>query len=110
MSIRAGELNKRMVIQALTQVVDDGGCVTPAWTDVAPVWVKLWAKSGTERQTAKTTSVDVSHGVLMRPFSGLTTKHRLTMGTRTFGITFINDTVPGQLTLDVFEHPGGEAV
>jgi len=110
MGIRAGELTHRMTVQVATPAINDGGEPVTVWTPIATVWAKLWAKSGLERQTARANAAEVSHGVLMRPFPGLTTAHRLSMGTRTFGITFINDTVPGQFTLDVTEHPDGEAV
>jgi head-tail adaptor len=110
MTIRAGELTHRMTIQKAASVMNEGGEWVPGWADVVPVWAKLWAKSGQERQTARANQAEVSHGVLMRPCPGLTTAHRLAMGTRTFGITFVNDTIPGQYTLDVIEHPGGEAV
>lgn len=109
MGIRAGRLRFRMTIQAKTTTINDGGEAVSAWAPVATVWADLWAKSGTERQTAKSVQAEVSHGVLMRPYSGLTTAHRLTMGTRTFAITFINDTIPGQYTLDAVEKPGLEA-
>lgn len=110
MTIRAGELTSRVTIQAETQAMNDGGEWVTTWAPVATVWAKLWAKSGQERQMARTNQAVVSHGVLMRAYSGLTTTHRLGMGTRTFAITFINDTIPGQYTLDVTELPGREAV
>ena len=110
MAIRAGDLKHRMAVEVFASVMNSGGEWVPGWSPVAKVWVKLWAKSGTERQTARANQAEVSHGVLMRPCPGLTTAHRLTMGQRTFGITFINDTIPGQFTLDVTELPGGEAV
>jgi len=109
MAIRSGELTHRMAIQAETTVMDAGGEWVPTWATVATVWAKLWAKSGQERQMARANQAVVSHGVLMRSFPGLTTAHRLAMGTRTFAITFVNDTVPGQLTLDATEIPGKEA-
>ena len=108
MGIRAGRLRFRMTIQANTPTKNEYGWIT-GWAPVATVWTDLWAKSGTERQTAGANQAEVSHGVLMRPYVGLTTAHRLVMGTRTFAIKFINDTVPGQYTLDVMEKPGQEA-
>ena len=110
MAIRAGELKNRMAIQAETQAMNDGGEWLTTWTTVATVWAKLWAKSGQERQMARANQAVVSHGVLMRAYSGLTTAHRLAMGARTFAITFVNDTIPGQYTLDVTELPGRGAV
>lgn len=109
MGIRAGRLRFRMTIQANTPIKNEYGEWTQGWAPVATVWADLWAKSGNERQMAKANQAEVSHGVLMRPYAGLTTAHRLTMGSRTFAITFINDTVPGQYTLDVTEKPGLEA-
>lgn len=109
MAIRSGELKHRMVIQAATKA-SVGGVWKDTWSPVATVWAKLWAKSGQERQMARANQAVVSHGVLMRAYSGLTTTHRLAMGARTFSIGFINDTVPGQLTLDVTELPGKGAV
>ena len=108
MAIRSGELKHRMIIQAATKV-NSGGVWKDTWSPVATVWAKLWAKSGQERQMARANQAVVSHGVLMRAYAGLTTAHRLKMGRRTFAITFINDTVPGQLTMDVTELPGKEA-
>lgn len=110
MTIRAGELNNRMAIQAKTKAMNDGGEWIDTWAPVATVWTKLWAKSGQERQMARANQAVVSHGVKMRAYSGLTTAHRLAMGARTFAITFINDTTPGEFILDVTELPGREAV
>lgn len=110
MSIRSGELTYRMAIQAKTQAMNDGGEWVTTWVTKATVWAKLWAKSGKERQEARSNQAEVSHGVKMRAYSGLTTAHRLAMGTRTFAITFVNDTTPGEFILDVTELPGKEAV
>lgn len=110
MGIRAGELNKRMVIQRPSSVMNEGGEWVPGWADVAPAWVKRWAKSGTERQMARANQAEISHGVLMRPFPSLTEECRFKDGDRTFSISFINREVPGQFTLDLTELPGGEAV
>lgn len=110
MTIRAGELTHRLAVQILTQAMNDGGEWVSTWTTVSTVWGKLWAKSGNERQMARANQAEVSHGLLIRPFSGITAaKYRFSMGTRTFAITFVNDTVPGQLTMDLTELPGMEA-
>lgn len=109
MAIRSGDLKHRLTIQVATKVRGSGGEWVTTWAPVATVWAKLWAKSGQERQMARANQAVVSHGVLMRTFFGLTTAHRLALGARTFAITFINDTVPGQLTMDVTELPGKEA-
>lgn len=108
--LQAGQLRNFVTIQAQERARDAGGEWTITWRDVGKAWADIWAKSGQERQLGAANQAYASHTVRMRAFPGLTTRHRILWGARTLGITFIDDTRPGELRLDAQELEGREAV
>ena len=88
--MRAGALRHLVTIQAAT-VAGSPPFQDPTWSDVATVRAEVWAVSGSERQASMQTTAQVSHRVRMRAWPGLTTAHRLAVGSATYNIQFIND-------------------
>lgn len=52
MAIRAGELNRRITLQAKTTTRDVDGAEIAAWSDVATVWAKVTPTFAKERNAA----------------------------------------------------------
>lgn len=106
--LRAGQLNKRITIQANAKTRDDDGEWVDGWSDVGKAWADVYAKSGQERALGNANQGFASFTVKMRPFSGLTVAHRIKWGSRYLGITFIDDSTPGELRIDASELTGRE--
>lgn len=108
--LRAGQLRHRLTVQAATQTRDAYGEWVTAWVEEGAAWADVFAKSGQERALAGASQGVATFSIRMRPVAGLTTEHRLLWGERVLGITFIDDTVPGELRLDALEITGREAL
>ena len=87
-SIPAGELDRRIEIQKVSESVDASGYgdATPAWTLFRKVWAKIETTGGREFYRASQTFSQMSHLITIRYLQGLTTKHRIKYGSRIFGI------------------------
>jgi len=66
MPIQAGRLRERVTIQATTRTPDGGGGFTEAWGDVATVWARVEALTGTEAWRAMQVASSVSHRITIR--------------------------------------------
>jgi len=89
--IRSGALRIPLEVQARTEASDGMGGTTTTWTIVGVAWAEMWSVKGEERAASASVQASVTHRARIRAFAGLTTAHRLTLGARSFGITFIND-------------------
>lgn len=63
----------------------DGG-ITKGETNLGQRWASIEPLSGREYMEASQMGSEVTHRIRLRYFSGLTTKHHLTYGGRTFNI------------------------
>lgn len=75
--MRAGSLRHRVAIQEPVETRDDHGGITRTWNTIATVWASVEPLSGTELYEAQQVQSRVTVRVRMRPYAGLTTKHRL---------------------------------
>ena len=108
--MRAGRLRHLVAIQAKA-TAGAPPFEEPAWADVATVRAEVWAIKGDERQLSAQTTAQVSHRVRMRAWPGLTTAHRLAVGSATYNVQFIND-VDGrgrEYIVDALENVGRAA-
>jgi len=90
--IQAGNLDKRVRIQAVIETDDGGGGQTQAWTDVATVWASITPGFGREFTTARQLTPELSHVITIRYRSWVTAKHRIVYGSRIFPIHAVADT------------------
>lgn len=86
MALRAGKLRHRVSIQAVTHVQDSYGDALQTWTTVATRWASIEPAGGRETYEADQQRPDVSGLVTMRPYAGLTTRHRLLFGSRVLNV------------------------
>ena len=87
MSIDAGKLDKRIIIQSRTVTTGADGSHTEAWADDATVSVQFMKATSREFVSAQQVNADVTHVLKMRYRSGVTSLHRLKFGTRILNIS-----------------------
>jgi SPP1 family predicted phage head-tail adaptor len=84
--IRAGRLKHRVAIQTQSTTLDSYGEATGSWSTDDTVWAAVEPVNGTEKDIGEGMASVVSHRVIMRYVSGLTSKSRLLFGSRVLGI------------------------
>lgn len=81
--VEAGKLKHQVGIQVVTETPDEfGGASAKEWNTVATRRASVSPLRGQERSAAKQVTPELSHRVVMRYYSGLTTKNRLVFGSR----------------------------
>lgn len=92
MSILAGRLKHRIVIERLEKLTDEGGGTIEAWKPWANVWAAVDPMYGKEAEQAKATQAEITHKVVIRFLKGLTPDMRVRFkGDRIFNIEFIKN-------------------
>jgi SPP1 family predicted phage head-tail adaptor len=86
-----GSLRHRIELQELTLAQNTLKEDVPTYTTVATVWARLENKSGRESFTAQQVNATSVAKFTIRYYAGLTTRHRIKFGTRTFNIFDVND-------------------
>lgn len=90
--MRAGELNRRVVIQSITSITKAAdGQDMPNWTTDTggTVWAKVKPLSGRQLEQARTIAATATHRVTIRYRTGVTTVKRLQLGTRNLYINAV---------------------
>ena len=88
-AVRAGELRHSLIIEAKTTSKNDYGEKSDTWSTVATVRAGIRPLYGREYVESRAIKSEVTHKIIMRYYSGLTTKHRLKFGARYFDIETI---------------------
>lgn len=89
---RAGELKQRVVVEAPTVARNAQGGFSETWATAEQRYAKIEPLTGREFFEAQRVDSDVTHMITMRYYSGLTTSHRITYGSRTFYIESVLNT------------------
>ena len=93
--MRAGSLRHPVTIQSATETRDAAGGVTKTWADVSDRWAEVKPISGREYLNADRVRADITHVIVIRNYSGLTSKHRIKFtdngSTRYFNIESVRD-------------------
>jgi SPP1 family predicted phage head-tail adaptor len=100
--IAAGDLNRRIQLQARTEARDGAGNATNTWTTFATVWASIAPLSGLELERAKAFEASVSHRVSIRHRDDVTEKHRALYGDRVFLINAVIDVESQQIRDDLY--------
>lgn len=103
--MRSGPLRHRLTILVPVHTKDSGGTFTSTYTTVATRWGSVEPLTSRERLIAGQPQTRVTGRIRLRYFDGLTTRHRITHGDRTFEIVGVtNPDERGRETLcDVLE-------
>lgn len=87
MTLRAGQLRDRVVIQRKTQGTDSWGAPLPeAWADYASLWSNIRFLSGTESIKAGADTSIVKASIRIRWRTDITAGMRVVHGAQTFDI------------------------
>lgn len=87
--MRAGQLNRRLHLQAVVMTADSEGASVEAWADVDVVWASIDPIRGTELFQAAQVEEKISHNVTMRWRSDVTVKMRFLYSETPTGIVRI---------------------
>lgn len=87
--LRAGELDRRIKLQARSTTKTDSGTELLTWTDVATVWANIQPLSGRELVGADAVNAELTHLILIRYRQGVTARMRAIYGTRIFDINAV---------------------
>lgn len=89
--IDPGELNRRLTLEAPVETADGAGGVTRSYATVTTLWAAVRPASARGDVVAAATGATVTHRIVVRTRSDLTTRHRLRDGTRIFRIVALRD-------------------
>lgn len=79
-------LNQRVALQSPTATKDAAGQAVESFATVATVWAEVSPLTGREFEAAMATNSEVELKVIMRYYSGLSTRWRLLHGTKVYRI------------------------
>lgn len=82
----AGELNKRVILQYVTEVSDGMGSTDDTWNDGDTIWAALWPLSSTQTIGSMQPIGTISHRIRIRWRSNFRSTWRLKFGERIFDI------------------------
>lgn len=86
MSITAGKLRHRIVIQQLAEGENDMGDIVQTWTDFAAVWASIEPLSGREYFSAQQVTSETTGRIRMRYRAGVLATMRVLFGGQTYRI------------------------
>lgn len=89
---RAGELRQRVTVEVAAQTRNAQGGFIETFMPEGDRYAKIEPLSGREFFEAQRVDSDITHQITMRNYSGLTTSHRITYGSRTFNIESVINT------------------
>lgn len=109
--IRPERMTTALEIQARTETPDGMGGSTVMWTTVATVRAEMWTVKGEERAASASIQASITHRARIWAYPGLTTAHRMKLGTRSFDIQFVNNKEERgvEYVVDMLEIVGREA-
>lgn len=105
--IRSGELRDKVGLLAQTNVNDPQWGPTPQWVEVATIWAGVTPLAASEKFQQDGVQSVVSHRVVIRWRTDLTSKHRLRYRGRTLDIVGVHDPDGRrrELVVEAKEHP-----
>jgi len=92
MLLVSGFMDTPVIIQSQgSRTPNSRGGFSDAWNTLDTVQGEVWSLSGQERAAQSGTQASVTHRVRIPAFPGLSTAHRLLVGGKSLGITYVND-------------------
>ena len=88
----AGDLNRRLVLEAPVETADGAGGVTRTYQTVTTVWAQLTPMRANADVSADGLAASVTHRIMIRAPRTLTTQHRFRDGARVFRIVAYRET------------------
>jgi SPP1 family predicted phage head-tail adaptor len=89
--IDPGELRHRLVLEAPAETPDGAGGTSRGYEMIAALWARVTPVSARGDLVAAGTGATVTHRIVIRSRSDVTTRHRLRDGARIFRIEALRD-------------------
>jgi SPP1 family predicted phage head-tail adaptor len=86
MALRAGTLDKRVVLQSVSRAPDGGGGSVDTWSDVATLWAAVRPLTGQERFLAQQVQAKLDTEIEIRHRAGVVAQQRFEYDARHFYI------------------------
>jgi SPP1 family predicted phage head-tail adaptor len=102
MDIKAGGLNKRLIIQYQVKAQDTFGAEAITWTTLDTVWGNVKPVSGKEVYRLQQMKVEADFIVTIRYRTGLDETMRVKFGSRYFEIKYIQNTDEAKVELVMY--------
>jgi SPP1 family predicted phage head-tail adaptor len=88
-----GELDRRLVLEEPVETADGAGGVTRSYAPVTTLWAKVEPVSARGVTVADAPGATITHRIIVRRRSAITTRHRFVEGTTVYRIVTIRDDV-----------------
>ena len=86
-----GELNRRLVLEAPVESADGAGGVTRGYAAVMTLWASVEPVSARNAVVADAPGATVTHRIVMRRRTAVTTRHRFVDGATVYRIVSLRD-------------------
>jgi len=98
-----GQLNRRLVLEALIETADGAGGVTRSYETVATVWASVVPRAASDNVAADALGANISHRIAVRWRDDITLRHRFRDGPRLFDLVAIRERDRRFLDIDAEE-------
>jgi len=99
--MRAGSLDKKVIIEKQSEGSDDFGEVTNTWESYASTYVSILPLRGREYFSSKGVKSEVSHKIELRYMDGIDSSMRIVYGARVFEIESVINIREKNKTLEI---------
>ena len=99
--MRAGSLDKKVVIEKYSEGSDDFGEVTNTWESFASTYVSIVPLRGREHFSSKGVKSEVSHKIELRYMDGIDSSMRIVYGSRVFNIESVINVREKNRTIEI---------
>jgi SPP1 family predicted phage head-tail adaptor len=89
--IAPGELNRRLVLEAPVESADGAGGVARGYAPIMTLWGKVEPVSARGAVIADASGATITHRIVVRRRSAVTTRHRFVEGATVYRIVTIRD-------------------
>jgi len=86
-----GDLDRRLVLEAPVETPDGAGGVTRSYLPGMTLWASVEPVSARGAVVADAPGATITHRIIVRQYSGITTRHRFVEGTTIYRIVTLRD-------------------
>lgn len=91
-----GQMRNRIVLQTLGGSTDAGGGQATSYSTATTVWASVENLSGAEGMFGDQLRGTANYKFIIRYYSALTEKHRISYNSKTFNITYVKNIMEGR--------------
>lgn len=96
-----GKLNKRIIFQEFTSIINDNGFNEDTWTDKNTVWASVTNLSGREYFAAAAVQAENTVKFTIRYIEDISTDMRISFKNNIYNITFIDNIKYGNSFIEI---------